>query len=462
MLQGSALPNLEDLIVALASAPGAALRAVIRLSGRKAAETLASVWKPSPDSGATALSTRWTQGEFLPIGWQDTEAIPAMARMWKHGTGYTGQEAAEVHCLGAVPCVEAVINTLNRLGARGAGPGEFTLRAFLAGRVDLVRAEALLGLTHAATAEQLADALDQHAGGISDPMARLREDLLDYLADIEAGLDFADEDLAQLPTAESLNRVSRLLAQAMLIAKKMQGRGHLTSVFRVALVGLPNAGKSTLFNRLAGLADDQAALVSTRPGTTRDWLSHKSRLPGGTSVEWIDTAGWQSASNTIEEQAQSLGRAESEKADLVLICQPVDCEAFSPYSDFVFQSNSQALQLFTCADRPPNPAILGHENAIWVSGLTGAGVAELLEKVEVEAKARGAKVVAPHLARGKEHVEKLVQHLRAAHSLILEEDPIELVAFEVRAAVDELGAVLGNIYSDDLLGRVFSRFCIGK
>jgi tRNA modification GTPase len=248
----------------------------------------------------------------------------------------------------------------------------------------------------------------------------------------------------------------------MLIAKKMQGRGHLSSVFRVALVGLPNAGKSTLFNRLAGLADDQAALVSTRPGTTRDWLSHKSRLPGGTSVEWIDTAGWQSASNTIEEQAQSLGRAESEKADLVLICQPVDCEAFSPYSDFVFQSNSQALQLFTCADRPPNPAILDHENAIWVSGLTGAGVAELLEKVEVEAKARGAKVVAPHLARGKEHVEKLVQHLRAAHSLILEEDPVELVAFEVRAAVDELGAVLGNIYSDDLLGRVFSRFCIGK
>ena len=87
MLQGSALPNLEDLIVALASAPGAALRAVIRLSGQKAAETLASVWKPLPDTGATALSTRWTQGEFLPIGWQDTEAIPAMARMWKHGTG---------------------------------------------------------------------------------------------------------------------------------------------------------------------------------------------------------------------------------------------------------------------------------------------------------------------------------------------------------------------------------------
>lgn len=463
MLQGSGLPNLDDLIVAPASAPGAARRAVVRISGKGAAAALGAVWKPLPGSSARGLSTRWTHGEFLPTGWLPTEAIPAMARIWNQGTGYTGQEAAEIHCLGAVPCVEAILQTLNALGARGAGPGEFTLRAFLAGRVDLVRAEALLGLTHATSAEQLAEALDQHAGGISEPMSKLREELLDYLADIEAGLDFMEEDIAQVPAEDSLRRLSSMLAQALLLARKMQGRSMLSSVFRVALVGVPNAGKSTLFNRLAGLADADAAIVSQRPGTTRDWLSRQARLPDGTPVEWIDTAGWQEAEDIIGRQAQTLGQAESERADLVLLCQPADLPEVELDGYVAYQSRSRVpvIWVLTCADRVSGQAI-GRPDGLLLSGLTGQGVPELLHLLEGEAKKRGSRQVAPHLARGREHLERLVEHLRAAHGLVLDEGPAELVAVEVRAAIDELGSVLGTVYSDDLLGRVFSRFCIGK
>ena len=388
-----------------------------------------------------------------------------MARMWRHGTGYTGQEAAEIHCLGSVPAVEAILETLNQLGARGAGPGEFTLRAFLSGRVDLVRAEALVGLTHARNAEQLADALDQHAGGVSEPMARLREELLDFLADVEAGLDFADEDIAQLPQEQSLKRLSGLLARASLLTKKMQGRAQLQSAFRVALVGVPNAGKSTLFNRLGGLAESESAIVSDRPGTTRDWLSRKAPLPDGTVVEWIDTAGWQQACDLIEGQAQELGRAESGQADLVLVCKPADLndgKTDREYADYLADSVVPMILVHTRADLAAMPEVLNSAEELLVSARTGQGVPELLARVEEEAKKRGARQVAPHLARAKEHLEKMTEHLRAAHGLVLEEDPVELIAFEVRAAVDELGCLLGTIYSDDLLGRVFSRFCIGK
>jgi len=465
MLQGSGLPDLEDLIVALASASGPAPRAVIRLSGKGSAAAVSKVWCSGPGTNPAGLTTRWTWGQFLPNGWLPTESIPAMARMWRHGTGYTGQEAVEIHCLGSVPGVEAVLATLHSLGARGAGPGEFTLRAFLAGRVDLVRAEALLGLTHAKSAEQLADALDQHAGGISEPMARLREELLDFLADVEAGLDFADEDIAQIPQEESLKRLSGLMARAALLAKKMQGRAQLHSAFRVALVGVPNAGKSTLFNRLAGLLETEAAIVSDRPGTTRDWLSRPGILPKGARVEWIDTAGWQQTTDLIGGQAQELGRAESGRADLVLMCKPADLvnpELEREYRDFEDKADVPFLLVQTRADLRTQDFEKIAGDSLLVSALTGEGIEDLLARVENEAVKRGAREVAPHLARAKEHLEKLVEHLRAAHGLVLEEDPVELVSMEVRAAVDELGALLGTVYSDDLLGRVFSRFCIGK
>ncbi len=213
--------------------------------------------------------------------------LPADLFLWPQGRSYTRQLLAEIHTFGSPPLVDEILQSLCRNGARLAQPGEFTLRAFLAGRIDLTQAEAVLGVIDAADRNQLQAALAQLAGGLARPLGQLRSDLLDLLADLEAGLDFVEDDI-RFVTPDELNR--RLAAAAETIDQigaQLTGRDAATARPRVALIGYPNVGKSSLFNALVGNA---AALVSTQAGTTRDYLSATIDACG-MSIELIDTAG---------------------------------------------------------------------------------------------------------------------------------------------------------------------------
>src|SRR5262249_40096088 len=172
-------------------------------------------------------------------------------------------------------------------GARAARPGEFTLRAFLAGKLDLPRAEAVLGVIEAGDRDQLRESLAQLAGGVTRPLDGLRDDLLNLLADVEAGLDFVEAAITFVGREDLLNRLAKGLAQLTLVRKQLEARGRSDRPFRAALVGRPNAGKSSLFNALAGDSPDAGALVSPVPGTTRDYLVKRLDL-GGVAVELVD------------------------------------------------------------------------------------------------------------------------------------------------------------------------------
>lgn len=189
------------------------------------------------------------------------------------------------------------------------------MRAFLAGKKDLPQAEAVQAVIEAGTDSDLSAALGQLAGGVSRPLDALRDDLLNLLADVEAALDFADEDIEFVTQAATLARIQVAIGQLEHVQKQLDGRTVSGRPVRMALVGRPNAGKSTLFNALAG----GAALVSPTPGTTRDYLT-KSLTLAGVAVELVDTAGWQDASDTIEEQAQRLGSEQAARADVVVWC----------------------------------------------------------------------------------------------------------------------------------------------
>jgi len=445
MLQQGGLASLEELIVAPGSAPGASPRAVVRLSGQ----------------GALGLTLEWFEGATPPKpGHWEAGAlrlpglgnpIPVLAAVWHAGKSYTGQEMAEWHLPGSPAVVDIALEAVVQRGGRLAQPGEFTQRAFLSGRIDLPRAEALLGLAGAGTPDDLRQALDQHAGGLSQPLAKLHEALLDLLADLEAGLDFAEEDIEILPTDQLLKRLAELLAHATLACRKLESRGDSSRRPRVALVGLPNAGKSRLFNLLTG----SEALVSPKAGTTRDWLAAPLKLGGSVEIDLIDTAGLGFSPDPLADAVRSLTWSLLHQVDLLVLCHSAD--------------GIERVSLDSLPDVPVMRIITRSDSAItkqWedpaCSSVTGEGIEEVLaqlaDRVVKLANRRGA----PHLARSKEQLEKLVGRLRAAHAIALHDDGAELVALELRHALDSLGEIAGTVSSDDLLGRVFSRFCIGK
>lgn len=439
----------QDTIVALASAPGAGLRAIVRLSGPDAISlAVSAVHSSRPirphERGCHAVTVS------LP---GMASVLPADLHIWPSPRSYTGQAMAELHTLGSPPLVELLIAQLLMAGARAAAPGEFTLRAFLAGKLDLTRAEAVLGVIEAGNRDELRQALTQLAGGVTRPLQELRGDLLDLLADVEAGLDFTEEDIHFISAEELLKRLGKGLALLTNLGRQLEQRSLAGRPFCVVLAGRPNAGKSSLFNALTGAA---AALTSPQPGTTRDYLKRRLTI-SGVEIELVDTAGWQSPTDGIDQQAQTLGHEQAERADLLLLC--VEAGRAPDVDEIALLKGTEppALRVATKCD-----LVKSSEPALATSTVTGEGLDELRALLAERAGARAQPALAPSVSRCRHHVAACLEQLRRAHAGVLFGEPPELLALELRGALDQLGEMAGTVYTDDLLDRIFSRFCIGK
>jgi tRNA modification GTPase len=270
------------------------------------------------------------------------------------------------------------------------------------------------------------------------------------LADVEAALDFADEDIEFVGKSETLRRVSAAIEQLEVVQKQLNDRTVSGRPVRVALVGLPNAGKSSLFNALAG----GTALVSAIPGTTRDYLT-KSLALAGASVELIDTAGWQAASDTIEEQAQRLGSEQTTRADVIVWCD--ERGAFAEADDQRLNATgATVLKVRTKSD------LVGKCDTLACSVLGPHGLDVLRAALSDVVVSLARPALAPSQSRCRHHVLACLERLREARALTANDDPPELLALAIRGAIDALGEMTGAVYTNDLLDRIFSRFCIGK
>jgi tRNA modification GTPase len=380
-------------------------------------------------------------------------ALPVEIYFWKAPHTYTGQELVELHTVSSPPLVDLLIGQLLNAGCRAAQPGEFTLRAFLAGKVDLPRAEAVLGVIEASDRGELKQALAQLAGGMAGPLQVLREDLLSLLADVEAGLDFSEEAIQFVQQKELLDRLTRGLAHLTLLQKQLNRRSQSERPFRVVLAGPPNAGKSSLFN---AITRESAALVSPIPGTTRDYLLRRLRL-GEVTLDLIDTAGRHDAHDDIGVKAQELGTEQVDGADLILWCLEAGQLGGQQQDIPSRYGNKRVLTVVTKSDLARSSLPIPQ-----TSSVTGEGIETLRTLLADRVRTSRASGLAPSLSRCRHHVDSCLQYLRAAHSSVLFNEPGEILALELRGALDQIGEMVGAIYTDDLLDRIFSRFCIGK
>ena len=449
---------LDDTIAAVASPPGGAARGILRLSGPQVRECLKHVFRPEAAVDWTAASSPTAIPGSLALE-GIAPRLPCEVYFWPTGQSYTGQPVIEVHALGSPPLLEAALGTLCAAGARLAQPGEFTLRAFLAGRLDLTRAEAVLGVIDAAGPRDLDVALAQLAGGLASPLGELRDKLVDLLAHLEAGFDFADEDLPFVTASELDAQLADAADRVRRLVRQMRSRADSAEPMRAVLVGWPNTGKSSLFNALAGAT----ALVSDAPGTTRDYLTARLDLDG-VGCLLVDTAGVDStvpAGEAVRQAAQEASRQQTSQARLRLLCLDVS-RTPNAWERARLDEHTDWLIVLTKADLPRQMEL--DRPAVVTSRHTGQGIDALRRRLREAVLAAGApgEVVAGTAVRCRDSLRLAAESLERARQLQRDVTGEELVAAEVRLAIEELGKVVGAVYTEDVLDRIFSRFCIGK
>lgn len=445
---------LNDTIAAISTPLGEGALAVLRLSGPRAVEIAGALFRAKKP--VTDFTPRLAY--FGAIGDGESKLDEGLLTVFRAPASYTGEDLVEISCHGGVLVTRRILELLFRWGARAAEPGEFTQRAFLNGKLDLTQAEAVMDLIGAQTDLALRAANEQLEGRLGTRIHGLRTAVLELLAHIEAYIDFPDEDIDP-DTGDALrtrlrgtgDEVDRLLATA--------GQGRiLREGVRTVIYGAPNVGKSSLLNRLLGF---ERAIVSARPGTTRDVIEEVINLRGF-PLRLVDTAGLRESDDEIEREGIARTRQQIGRADLVLhIC---DASLPVPVGDVKLSPGVPEVLVLNKADLSEDETWRGTA-AVRISCATGAGFDELASAIEQQILGGGAAhrdwTVAIN-ARHQACLERARTFLTAADQAFTDGLSAEFIAEELRAALDAIGEIVGKVDTEDLLGVIFGRFCIGK
>lgn len=442
-----------ETIAALATPGGTGAVALIRISGNDAAGVIGRACRrqaPFPDRRATLASVLTADGQVL-----DRTVVTRFAAP----RSYTGEEVVEVSTHGGRLVTRRVLERLLDCGARVAGPGEFTERAFLNGKLDLTQAEAVMDLISAQSDLALRAAHEQLEGGIGRRTEALRRELIDTVAQLEAWIDFPEEDIDPASGRALEDRISAVgKSVGDLLATADQGR-ILREGLRTVICGRPNAGKSSLLNALLGL---DRAIVSETAGTTRDTIE-EMLVVGGVPLRVVDTAGLHRAGDGIEEEGIRRTLREAERADVLLVVADATLPPRQALPRVVPEGPRRILVL-NKADLPEAPG-WDQPDAIRVSSLDGRGlealrgrIVELAELGEADWGEQSVAINARHrdcLGRARESLAAAARSLRAG-------EEAEITALSLREALDFLGEVAGRVDTEEILGSIFSQFCIGK
>jgi tRNA modification GTPase len=450
--------NLDDTIVAMATPPGRGGIGVVRLSGPAAREIAGSMLRLTHDLGPG----RAIFGELIePASGERIDEVVVTCFAKPHS--YTTDDVLEISAHGSPVVLRHIVELATIAGARLAEPGEFTMRAFLNGRIDLTQAEAVRDLIESQTLFQAKVASQQLEGALSRRLQPIKKTLVELIAVMEAGIDFAEDDVAVLPAAQILTRIAAVREPLEHLRASFAYGKIVHEGMTLAIVGRPNVGKSSLFNRLV---ERERAIVTATPGTTRDLVTEIVAL-GGIPLKLIDTAGIRHSTD----EAESIGIRKSyealSEADMVLVVLDCTCELSSEDQELVRACSSRrALAVANKADLAGARSLQVDGLRVFrTSALTGEGMDGLRQEILHQvAGGAGGEQETGFLTniRHQRLVEESLHSLDAARHAVERKIPHEMVMLDLYGALRPLDAISGETTTDDILNLIFSSFCIGK
>lgn len=440
-----------DTIAAIATPPGKGGVAIVRLSGHHAWPITRTLCMRSVEPRTPTLSNFVHQSVVIDQG---------LVLLFQGPNSFTGEDVAELHCHGGVVISSMLLNACLALGARMARPGEFSERAFMNNKLDLAQAEGLADLIDAPTQQAAQQASASLRGAFSDAVNALGDDLLKLRIYIEAAIDFPEEEIDFLSDKNIHQNLSTALTRLDTLINNARQGALMSKTAKIVLTGKPNVGKSSLMNQLAR---EPVAIVTAVPGTTRDVVKQMLNLKG-VAFEFADTAGIREATDIIEKEGIQRARSELETANLVI--EVIDDAADKNTEDH-FEGAAPAIRVLNKIDlseRKPGEQPSEAITTIGVSAITGAGIAELESAILSILGFSNTVTSTPYSAR-----ERHVAILQATYGLLhkgIEQfhktGAGEILAEDLRHAHETLGEITGVLGADDLLGEIFSSFCIGK
>jgi tRNA modification GTPase len=448
--------NFSDTIVAISTPTGRGGLGVVRISGPEATAIAAGILRFPQDHSWSS----WTAALADFPDEQGHKVDQVVVTFFARPRSYTAEDVIEISCHGSPVVLRYCVECAMALGARPAEPGEFTLRAYLNGRIDLPQAEAVRDLIEATTLYQARVAAQQMEGSVSRRIAPTKEQLLELISLLEAGIDFAEDDVSVAPAAEILRRLEPIEREIQRLAASFAFGKIVHAGFTLAIVGRPNVGKSSLFNRLL---EQDRAIVTDIPGTTRDLVSEATTIRG-IPVKLVDTAGIRTAEGLVETLGIERSFQAMADADLTLVVMDLSSEMESQDRELMERAQSQGRTLvvgnksdIACQTRP--------EDAIAVSALTGTGIESLRDAI-FEAIAPGGMAEQETgfitSLRHEQLLRESLGYLAKARGAVADNIPHEMLLLDLYGALRPIDAITGATTADDILNRIFSTFCIGK
>lgn len=449
--------RLEDTIAAISTAPGRSGLGIVRLSGPQARAVAEAILR-------FPRGSRWRSWHCRMAELPDPEGHvldQVIVTFFERPRSYTAEDVVEISCHGSPLVLRYCLERACSAGARLAEPGEFTLRAYLNGRIDLPQAEAVRDLIEATTLYQARIAAQQASGSVSRRLAPIKDQLVELIALLEAGIDFAEDDVPVASSEEILARLDPIRSAVARLAQSFDYGRLVHSGVTLTIVGKPNVGKSSLFNRLL---EQDRAIVTDIPGTTRDLVSEVIALEG-IPVKFIDTAGVRAHGDVVEKLGIQRTFQAMADADLTLVVIDLSAPLDGQDLELLERARSQGRYLLVGnkADLPRRAE--PPEEFVAVSALTGEGIEELRRRCLDRVAPGGSFAQEEGFITNLRHRQCLAESLEAlenARRAIETGLPHEMLLLDLYAALRPIDAMTGATTADDILDRIFSTFCIGK